>query len=565
MKEDVYESRNIVGTASFFDRKFAQSLMGTFGEKNVILEQVLVIMSQYLRAGYFCVSRQQIEEELPVHLLSQKIEVIKSNYWNILCTESSVLGTLQEIKPLLYDNKNHKFYFHKYWHYQKIVQENFLQRIATKKELSSQDDEYRKNFFEKDILLQQITKKILENSLTVITGGPGTGKTYCIAQIIRFLRSIPTQKIKQITIAAFTGKAVFRIKETLEKNDIYQQKITITTLHSLLEFQFPLQYFKRNKQKPLEADIIIIDESSMVSLPLMSKICEAALPETQLVLLGDVHQLPAVDIGSFFYDFYHALEKQDVHQHNFVQLKKNYRFSKAPHIALAAEYILHQKQEKFFDLLTQNTPEIQWQNITHYDVALNYIKQWGETLYKKLSLLHSQEDVFFFFKNNIILCALRHGPYGSISINKHMNDTFQHQSELTDEDQTVPYQPIIITANNYQLKVYNSETGISIDNEGKNTILLQKEQVIKSYSTALINDYEDAYAITIHKSQGSEFDNIVVCLSDQYSPIMTKQLLYTAVTRCRKKLTILSSKEVLQKIFTTEYIYTTGFNDHFHC
>jgi len=374
-------------------------------------------------------------------------------------------GSGSEIRPLIFDGKN--LYIQRYFVYQSRI----LDRI----------NELQKN-----------------KKLHIITGGPGTGKTTSLAKILS------SRLNEKILLAAPTGKAAFRMRESLANQGI---ELESKTIHRLLS------------RKLLEANIIAIDECSMVDLPLMSKLLDAAPSDCDLYLLGDKHQLASVEAGSVFADICAKFEKNpDI----YTELTKNWRAKEAPGILKLSEEILNNSVKNFDN-----------ENV-HYSGELSVENLFDK--YNDLFKAENEKEAIRFLKSFQVLCAIKKGRNGVESINKKLLSMAKHSK----------FTPIIITENNYQQNLFNGDIGVK---DKENAYFLNGEE-IRTFPLLTLPKYEDAFAITIHKSQGSEYERVAVVYPERdrdelEQTILTKELLYTAITRAKKECFIFGNEAVL--------------------
>ncbi|MCL2101493.1 MAG: exodeoxyribonuclease V subunit alpha [Fibromonadales bacterium] len=391
--------------------------------------------------------------------------------------KSPAVGSNDEIRPLIFNNGN--LYIQRYFIYQK-----------------------------------RILKKIKELKIHIITGGPGTGKTTSLAEILK------NRLNEKILLAAPTGKAALRMKESLANQKI---DLEAKTLHRLLGYKHLSVNFRHAKENPLEADIIAVDECSMIDLPMMSKLLDAVPSNCDLYLLGDKNQLASVEAGSVFADICRMFEND---KSVYKKLTKSWRAKNAPGIAALSKEILEGSAKNFDN-----------ENVRCFESDKLESELFGR--YKNLFSAQNKEEALEFLKTFQILCATKVGKNGAKHINKRLCDAAKKER--------AKFIPIIITENNYQLNLFNGDTGIK-DNEQAYFYIGENE--IKAFSVLTLPAHEHAFAITIHKSQGSEYERVAVVYPDKEKEdgsetILTRELLYTAITRAKKECFIFGGKEVL--------------------
>jgi len=406
----------------------------------------------------------------------------------------------------------------------------------------------------------------------VITGGPGTGKTTTIGKILKILRE--QRPSVRIAVAAPTGKAALRLKEGIAANQDLPPDFaaevagSTVTAHRLLGRMG--RTYRHNSQNPLPYDIVILDEASMIDTPMMARILQALGPQTSLILSGDHEQLASVEAGSFFGDicraafagnqeealdhfrdfFYPAKKKKQASSlfnhanlsSRVIRLRKNYRFEESPEIAGLAEAIA--AGEDVADLIAKGQSSVRM--VLHDRIA--------ETLEIALldcyGILRDSEDPSELLDragNFRILCAHRKGPFGSERINDFASSLLEKHglvravpgTNLTDAE------PRIILENDYTLELFNGDTGFLLQKNAASAVYFRSGSKLKSYPPGRLPENERAYAMTVHKSQGSEFDHVMLVLPEEDSPLLTRELIYTALTRARKTFTVFSNEKIL--------------------
>lgn len=440
-----------------------------------------------------------------------------------------------------------------------------LKQLNIKYDISDAEIEQRIHAIEKksDIQLDehqiQAVREAIRNGVLVITGGPGTGKTTTINTIIRYFE----MEGMDIFLAAPTGRAAKRMSETTG--------FEARTIHRMLELNGGMDGnagFERNEQNPLETDVIIIDEMSMVDISIMYSLLKAVVAGTRLILVGDVNQLPSVGPGSVLKDII------DSHQFNTVMLTKIFRQASTSDIIVNAhkinrgeEITLDNKSMDFFFLKRYDADKI-------INVTLQLIKQ------KLPKFVEAAEyDIQ-------VLTPMRKGLLGVERLNgilqQYMNPPDKKKTEK-EYNGTVFREgdKVMQTKNNYQLEweirskyglsiekgtgIFNGDMGIiqQINEFAETMTIAFDENRMVEYSFKLLDELELAYAITIHKSQGSEYPAVVIPLLTGPRMLMNRNLLYTAVTRAKKCVTLVGNDETFNMMIqnTTELKRYSGLKD----
>ncbi|WP_249219465.1 exodeoxyribonuclease V subunit alpha [Chitinophaga sp. HK235] len=420
------------------------------------------------------------------------------------------------------------------------------------------------------------------NNFTIITGGPGTGKTTTVAKLLAILYA--TDPALKVALAAPTGKAAARMAESLRNTTIPVspdiaarfQELSPSTIHRLLKSIKNSPYFRYNKKNPLTYDVVIIDECSMIDVALFAKLLDAIHPQTRLILLGDKDQLASVEAGSLFGDLCQAQEKLNTfsgerlqlingfitddsrkissaqeEQHSthplfqhLVELRRSHRFTGHTGIGKFSKAVIQNNQpaiRSFFPAGADSQVVIDQTNSAALfeDFIAGYESFINETDTRTaLRKLNDQR----------VLVAIREGAQGLYAINRDIERYLHDNGKIRVNAEFYENRPIILTRNYYEHGLFNGDTGIIRPDE--NGVLMawfeDSNGELKGVLPGYLTLAETAFAMTIHKSQGSEFGKVLVILPDAADvPILTRELLYTAVSRARNKVYVQGSAEVI--------------------
>lgn len=524
------------------------------------------------------------------------------------------VGRPGEKRPLVLDD-HHRLYLFRYWEYETKLAALIRQRINDQSidpDASRLKKILKKHFPMENghaIDWQKIAAvTALLNKFSVITGGPGTGKTFTITKILVLLAELAGTGDLKICLAAPTGKAAARLQESIRettrmmncsrriKNVIATE---VKTIHRLLRPRADSPYFHHNLENPLGADIVIIDEASMVDLALMSKLVQAVPMSARLVLIGDKDQLASVEAGSVLGDICDrnvlhgfsrdykekilnltdenldsiktASPKKPGLQDCIVVLNKSYRFSSDSDIGTLSGFVNRGEPDNALKLLRKDGIQtIAWHDMdseeTVFKALENKIVQGYRSYLASADPLSALEE-FGRFK---VLCALRIGPFGATSINRFAEKILQHRGILRlDPAGFNPWykgRPVMITRNDYNLGLFNGDIGITWpDPEGSSQDLLvyfpAADDQVKSYATHRLPEHETVFAMTVHKSQGSEFDEVILLLPPKDSPVLTRELIYTGLTRAKRKFSLWAKPAVLNNAITLKIERASGLRE----
>jgi exodeoxyribonuclease V alpha subunit len=570
--------------------------------KDEALYPYLYMLSLKMNEGHICIPTATID--------AHKIPNYDKKIASIANIQSPLLGNALEYKPFIVHNE--QLYMQRYFNYESIIMERLLQFAAADAAQPNRDwDLIKKQVHhwypninnEEHIDWQLVAVLVaLQHRFSIITGGPGTGKTTTVAKLLSLiLEQNPKTKI---AIAAPTGKAAMRMAESLsiasqhlpENIRLLLTQLQPLTLHRLLGWQQDSIYFKYNNEHSLPYDVIIIDEASMIDIALMAKLMLAIGSNTQLILLGDKNQLASVEAGSIFGDICNLLPEQIVIDNNtqnlldFIKDKStldvsynttnNYntllqsittlrysrRFNSEKGIGQLSHIVINSQQEALQTLLEQNAHE-----------ELVFDHEYQENIFENFALkykyyLDAKEDMIKaiqLFNTTRILCALREGEFGVKQINHKIEQFLIKNNFLLKEyndSEDYDMRPIMVTQNNYELGLYNGDIGII-----RYDASIQKMKAyfidttdpgllkLKIVNAALIKEKETAFAMTIHKSQGSEFDEVMIILpKEDKRNILTRELLYTAITRAKTKVWLQGTTAMLAHVIQNKVSRISG-------
>jgi exodeoxyribonuclease V alpha subunit len=558
------------------DYQLAKLLAQLNNEGNTLLQQATLQISKQTREGR--ISLAYDDPKLIEELLKNK-----------------VVGLGEDYTPLTIDNGC--LYLRRYWCYQQRLAAQINSRLCTSQNNQKNDDDRDwitqrlTHYFGQDneanndeTNWQQIAAALaLSSRFLIISGGPGTGKTTTITRILALLIEQHQQTNQQplrISLAAPTGKAAMRMRESIRESiqrdgdrfsaEIQQQlPQESSTLHRLLGYLPNSTEFRFNASNHLTSDLIIVDEASMIDLALMTKLFEATSPQTNIILLGDKDQLSSVETGSVFADLcsvathqYQAETLQYLHavtgmcltkatrstaiDNHIVCLLKNWRFNQSSGIGQLATAVNQGDAEQTLTILAkQDSGEIQL--IPPAELTVTQLTSPWQTYLQALTAKVPITDLFSAFNHFRILSALRRGMNGSLALNIQLEKKLLEQKRLDTGKRWYHGRPIMITENSYRTGLFNGDIGITLlDNKGQANVWFQTSEGEKSFSPVRLPQHETAWIMTIHKSQGSEFERVMLMMPTEDSPVLTQKLIYTGMTRAKKRLEIVSHAAILQ-------------------
>ncbi len=438
---------------------------------------------------------------------------------------------------------NAKLYLRRYWTYERSVEAALLRLhrpLAIEAPLEPLLDRYFKNA---SALQREAARAAATRQLTILSGGPGTGKTYTLARIVAMLAESCKGGFN-VAIATPTGKAASRAIESIQKakhelrdegvSETILQAIpeTATTIQRLLGAQHHSAYFKHTAENPLAADLVVIDETSMVDLPLMAKLLEALPPTCRLLLVGDSEQLASVAPGRIYGDLCAAATPGGPLAGTLTQLTESRRFPPDSAIGKLSTALRSTPEKAWNMLQTVQGEHLHVHDAAHFDDdafprlvrdAFNVFLQTNDPA----TALQASET----FR---VLCALRKGPFGIEQVNARIETLLTGHHGFAPQGRFYDHQLILITANTPSLNLTNGDIGVVLRAPDSNALQawFKGSETVHSVPVNLLPPFETAFAMTIHKAQGSEFPVIAMILpADGHSPLLTRELLYTGITR----------------------------------
>ncbi|GAB6141507.1 exodeoxyribonuclease V subunit alpha [Methylosoma difficile] len=465
--------------------------------------------------------------------------------------------------PLVVEKQ--RLYLHRYWFYEQRLARQI--KALSERELAvSQTDALLDLYFGKasdNIDWQrEAAQHAVSQAFCVITGGPGTGKTTTVVKILAALQTLAGASPLLIALAAPTGKAAMRLQEAIGFNkqqlpcsDGIKQHIpeTVTTLHRLLGAKPASPYFRHHSGRPLVYDVVVVDEASMVDLALMSKLVDALKPNARLILLGDKDQLASVESGAVLADLTQALPNHTV------ELQVSHRFD--GQIKKLAEAINQQQAETAWAILKAGDTDV---SLLDEDL-IAYISQHQAVYLKLMKAGADFREIFHAFSQFQTLCANRQGPLSVADINQRVEQALAAQNLIHLTGAWYAGRPVIVTQNNASLQLYNGDIGLCVpdaEQSGKLMVFFQRaDGSVKKYLPARVPVCETVFAMTIHKSQGSEFAEVLIVLPEQINPVLTKELLYTAITRAKKSVRLVAESAVFMQTVAQKVARITGLAD----
>ena len=573
------------------------------------LLSVLITLFEVLEEGSLCldINPERLSEKFSTLMEEKKAEKIanqflselKKNNYQRLITKND-----DDYLPLILDESKERslLYFQKYYVYEKGLKDRIVALLDTetsRKGSIKKIEEGIERIFSPELCIRvskdgdpivkdpyqlDAIKLALNSRFSIISGGPGTGKTSLMVNILRCLVRNGIRK-EDIFLGAPTGRAAQRMTEAVRynintirkphKKDKELLDLKGGTLHKILRYRSNTHDFYYRDSNPLPASVIIVDEVSMVDVVMMEKFLKAIDPaKTKLILLGDKDQLPSVEAGAVFAEMIPGRTRAKRFKDRLIILENFYRSGKnlmnlakkinqgeCPEITpVSFDAALKLKPDNWAFVKTESA--IKWKehlrlwtkyhyltplsdnSMSFYDLIVAAGKMDYEQLTDSDSGRGILKQIFIGIENARILSLIRNGIYGCVGINHQICDHLRSESGYGGNNDIFPGTVIMITRNDYSKDLFNGDIGVVIrDPKGVYRAFFPRFENYQSLAMDLLPPWEHAFAMTVHKSQGSEFDDVLLVLpEDETHKLLTREIVYTGITRAKKRI-ILYGKE----------------------
>jgi exodeoxyribonuclease V alpha subunit len=528
--------------------------------------------------------------------------------WLEVLRASSVVGRPGERHPLILDRRG-RLYLYRYWGYEQQLAGDLLERASA----AADDVDQARLRADLDRLFprppqligpdwQKVAAAVAAlKRICVISGGPGTGKTSTVLRILALLAGLG-ERSSRIALAAPTGKAAARLQESiraakpglgLDPMVAAQIPEEASTLHRLLGGRPDSVYFRHDRDNPLPLDILVVDEVSMVGLALMAKTVDALPPDARLILLGDKDQLASVEAGSvlgeicagagrFSPEFEARLaaltgealpggrESIAPLVDGIVLLRHSFRFGADSGIGALARAVNRGRAAEAANLLDDaGFEDIGWRPLADPGDLPERLAEpvaTGFSPYLRAAQDRAEPaEVFARFGRFRVLAALRGGPFGVDALNR-LCETALHRRGLIDHRPTWYLgRPVMIVRNDYNLRLFNGDIGITLadpaDPGRVSVFFLGSDGTLRRFAPARLPEHQTVYAMTVHKSQGSEFDRVLVVTPNEPSPVLSRELVYTALTRAKRQASFYGVPDVFAAAVERRLRRSSGLRD----
>jgi len=569
---------------------------------------VAALLSRDAGEGHVCLplSRLSVAEfnRLYPQLLPLLEEAGVPDDWRAMLLASPAVSAGDEPTPMVLTGE--RLYLNRMWCNELTVARFFCE---ANQPLPVNEDEIKRSLDDlfpatDGINWQKIAAAVaLTRRISVISGGPGTGKTTTVAKLLAALVQTANGDKCRIRLAAPTGKAAARLTESLGAalrqlplSDEQKKRLPdeASTLHRLLGAQPGSQRLRYHAGNPLHLDVLVVDEASMIDLPMMSRLIDALPPHGRVIFLGDRDQLASVEAGAVLGDIcawvnagYSPQRAEELSRLTGMQvpcgeqqgaealrdslclLQTSYRFGSDSGIGQLAAAVNRGDKPAMRAVFSQGFTDIGKSTLQTGDDYQTMIDDALAGYARYLQLVRDgapPEDVLAAFSEFQLLCALRDGPFGVGGLNERLEQRLAQKRWLVRHAHSRWYEgrPVMITRNDSALGLYNGDIGVALDRgQGTRVWFPLPDGTIKSVQPSRLPDHDTAWAMTVHKSQGSEFDHAALILPGQIVPVVTRELVYTAITRARRRLSLYADDRILAQAIATRTERRSGLSDIF--
>ena len=567
------------------------------------------------------------------------LQQLSISNWVAALGHSELVSSDEGNSPLVL--VGHRLYLRRYWRYERQVEAAITSRMEMSEKIGNSLplEKIRDTL---DALFPEKTKDktawhkvacalAARSAFSIITGGPGTGKTTTVVRLLALLQSIAlttgTHRPLEIRLAAPTGKAAARLKESIagaigrlpdlvQSNQVLKESIPseVTTLHRLLGTQPGSRFFRHDARNPLSLDILVVDEGSMVDLEMMAAMLQALPTSARLILLGDKDQLASVEAGSVLGEFCRRADRGyftpdtaawvlkvtgqqlpddlidpqgTLLDQHIVMLRESKRFEAQSGTGQLAAAVNSGQTSVVREVWDKGYPDLaHLQLATLDDSALTSLvvgtsnqsnsppglTKYIEVITTERPQIDSSREDFDRWAWQVLeahgrfqlLCALRNGAYGVSGMNQRIEEILKRHNLINPSGIWYEGRPVLITRNDYQLALMNGDIGITLpypvlnERTGELSWTLRvafpigEGKQIRWVLPSRLLSAETVFALTVHKSQGSEFEHCVLLLPPKRNPVLTRELVYTGITRGKRWFTLISTgdKVVLEDSVT---------------
>jgi exodeoxyribonuclease V alpha subunit len=594
------------------DRHFA-SFLGRLAGNEPEVQLAAALVSYYRSQGHICLDLEAFDGDGKGQSVPEELRGFsfpKASDWVNLLEASPVVGRPETFAPLILDDQA-RLYLHRYWRYETDLA-SAIKRLAQEHTLPVDWKllgEGLSRLFPAATAAEVDWQMVaafaaIRKRLCIISGGPGTGKTRTVVLLLALLLEQADNAKLRIALAAPTGKAAARLQEAVKNakaalpcaQDIKDRlPEEASTIHRLLRSVPDSAYFRHDADNPLPVDVVVIDEASMVDLALMAKLVAAIPSSARLILLGDKDQLASVEAGAVLADICNAGGQRPFSSEFngqfaestgkklppgavstgaselgdcIVELRKNYRFGEQSGIYRLSQAVNDGDAERAIEALRNagDSPDSQvsWRLSPEPSTLKAALKPHVLGNFSSYLKCANPATALRYFGQFRILCAVRSGPLGVEKINRLVEELLADAGLIEARGNYYAGRPLLITRNDYNLRLFNGDIGVLLQDPKRGELRAYfsgPEESLRDFLPLRLPEHETAYAMTVHKSQGSEFERVLMILPGEDSAILTRELVYTGLTRASKHVELWIAEKPFRTMLQRKISRRSGLRD----
>ncbi|WP_421842192.1 exodeoxyribonuclease V subunit alpha [Mycobacterium sp.] len=553
----VFNDADVIGAA---DVHVAQRVTTMAGESDPHVMLALALLVRALRGGSVCLDLQAIKEQIG----GADLPWPAPESWLAAVRASPLVRS----PTVLRIDANNLLYLDRYWREEQQAADDLLALLPapgpvnTPRMTAATNRLFPPGYEEQG----EAASVALSQGLTVLTGGPGTGKTTTVARLLAlFAEQAQVAGLPRLrmALAAPTGKAAASLQEAVrvavdQLDSADRQRLSglqATTLHRLLGRRPDTSSrFRHHRGNRLPHDVIVVDETSMVSLTMMARLLEAVRPTTRLLLAGDPNQLSSVEAGAVLADLVDGFKARG--STPVVTLKTAHRFGES--IGELAESIRAGDVDRVIDVLSAGGDHVEWIHDGNPADSLRNVLVPQALQLRQAAILGDASTAISALDEHRLLCAHRHGPYGVAHWNQQIERWLTDATGEPIWSSWYAGRPVLVTTTNYGLGIYNGDNAVTVARDGRLRVAFAAAGDPLEIAPSRLSDVDTMYAMTIHKSQGSQADDVTVLLPSANSRLLTRELFYTAVTRAKRKVRVVGSMASVRAAIERRALRATG-------
>ena len=581
MRHDELTTEFIIKCFSGVAEALTSALMRLDGGHDAAVLLAAGMACRAAEEGHVCIDLSRLaggriasDSERENHLRCPSLEE-----WLACLRASPLVGGSGQWRPLILD-RGHFLYLQRYHRDEQLIAELLHARAATPglptdttpwaRKLARYFPDAQPGANEGQVAAGIVA---LQQRLCVISGAPGTGKTTTAARIIALLLDVYADRPMRFALCAPTGKAAARLSEALRsaaatlaaiKKGPGQFPTEAATIHRLLGYGRGRFVF--NAENPLPADVVVVDEASMIDLSLMARLLEAVPAEARLIILGDHSQLSSVEAGAVMGDICQQGGRKGSWtkiDNSVIVLSHNYRFSARTGIGALIRAVNSGQGEAVLKRLQSDDATIGWIPAPLNPPARRQLQAAVLEGYGPVFAARYAEAALGALEHFMVLCALTGGPWGTDRLNRWIESLGRRAGWIETRGAWYRGRPVMIRRNDYRTGLFNGDVGVVWPERvrGQRQIRIwfrTPAGPLKAFSPSQLPEHQTAFALTVHKSQGSEYRHVILMLPEQDNPVLSRELLYTGLSRAREKIGLVADANLLVRAISRRIERTSG-------